>query len=124
MTGEIAFDLRAAGGSPTGAGRYLLSVVQALSEHSPDLPLRAYVRDEVPGLPASVRPVRIGSRGILWHLRTWRHLRSHPVRAYCSTSLIVPMLPGVRCLPIVLDVISFLFPEHHTLRTGWSSACS
>lgn len=117
MTAEIAFDLRAAGGSPTGAGRYLLSVVQALAEKRPDLQLRGYIRDEISDLPANVRVVRVGSRGILWHLRTWRHLRGHPVRAYCSTSLVIPALTGVPCLPIILDVISFLYPEHHTLRT-------
>src|SRR5664280_207051 len=117
MTAEIAFDLRAAGGSPTGVGRYLLSIVQALAEYRPDLQLRAYVCHEVPDLPAGVRVVRIGSRGILWHVHTWRHLRRHPVRAYCSTSLIIPALTRVRCLPVILDVISFLYPEHQTLRT-------
>jgi glycosyltransferase involved in cell wall biosynthesis len=117
MTAEVAFDLRAAGGSPTGAGRYLLSIVRALAEHRPDLPVRAYVQDEAPNLPAGVRVVRITSRGILWHARTWWHLRGHPARAYCSTSLILPALSGLPCLPVILDVISFLFPEHHTLRT-------
>jgi glycosyltransferase involved in cell wall biosynthesis len=117
MTEEIAFDLRAAGGAPTGVGRHLLSIVQALAEHRPDLQLRAYVRDEVPNLPASVRVVRLPSHGILWHARTWRHLHRHPVRAYCSTSLIIPALTRVPSLPIILDVISFLYPAHHTLRT-------
>jgi glycosyltransferase involved in cell wall biosynthesis len=117
MTAEIAFDLRAASGSPTGVGRHLVSIVRALAETRPDLQLRAYVRDDVPDLPASVRVVRIASPGILWHARTWRHLRHHPVLAYCSTSLIIPALTRLPALPIILDVISFLYPEHHTLRT-------
>jgi glycosyltransferase involved in cell wall biosynthesis len=117
MSGEIAFDLRAASGSPTGVGRYLLSIVQALAEYRPDLRLRAYVRDEVPNLPSSVRVVRIASPSLLWHARTWWHLRHDPVRAYCSTSLIIPALTRQPCLPVILDVISFLYPQHHTLRT-------
>jgi glycosyltransferase involved in cell wall biosynthesis len=117
MTAVIAFDLRAAGGSPTGVGRHLLSVVRALADTRPDLQLRAYTRDEVPDVPAGVRVVRIASPGILWHVRTWRHLRRHPVRAYCSTSLIIPAFTRVPSLPIILDVISFLYPEHQTLRT-------
>jgi glycosyltransferase involved in cell wall biosynthesis len=113
----VAFDLRAAGGSPTGVGRYMLLVVQALAEKRPDLELRAYVRADVAGLPARVTVVRVRSRGPLWHLRVWRHLRQNPVRAYCSTSLIIPALSGVRALPVVLDLISFLFPQYHTWRT-------
>ncbi len=117
MPDEVAFDLRSAGGSPTGVGRHLLSIVQAVAEHRPDIPLRAYVRGDVAGLPERVDVVRIGSGGPLWHLRTWRHLRQHPVRAYCSTSLLIPALTGVPCLPVIFDVISFLYPEHHTRRT-------
>ena len=117
MTEEIAFDLRAAGGSPTGVGRHLLSIVQALAEHRPDLPLRAYIREDVAGLPPGVRTVRIPSGGLLWHARTWWHLRRHPVRAYCSTSLVIPALTGVRCLPVVFDLVSFLYPQHQTMRT-------
>jgi glycosyltransferase involved in cell wall biosynthesis len=117
VSGEIAFDLRPAEGTPTGVGRHLLSVVRALAEHRPDLPLRVYVRGEVAGLPGSVRVVRIRSRGVLWHARTWLHLRRHPARVYCSTSLIIPNLPGVTALPVILDVISFLYPQYHTRRT-------
>lgn len=117
MTDEIAFDLRAAEGCPTGVGRHLMSIVQALAEHRPDLPIRAYVRDSVADLPPSVRTVRISSSGILWHARTWWHLRRRPVRAYCSTSLIIPALTGVPALPVILDVISLLYPEYQTWRT-------
>jgi glycosyltransferase involved in cell wall biosynthesis len=117
MTDEVAFDLRAAGASPTGVGRYLLCIVQALAEHEPGIRLRAYVRDEVAGLPPTVEVVRIGSRGPLWHIRTLWDLRRHRAAVYCSTSLIIPALSGVRCLPVILDVISFLYPEHHTART-------
>jgi glycosyltransferase involved in cell wall biosynthesis len=117
---DIAFDLRSAEGTPTGVGRHLFSIVGALAEHRPDLPLRVYVRGEVAGLPGSVRVVRIRSRGVLWHARTWLHLRRHPARVYCSTSLIIPNLPGVTALPIILDVISFLYPRYHTRRTRFA----
>lgn len=117
MSEEVAFDLRSAEGSPTGVGRYLLSIVQALAQNRPDLPLRAYVRDQVAGLPANVHVVRNRYSGPLWHARTWWHLRRHPVRAYCSTSLIIPALTGAPCLPIVLDLISFLYPQYQMRRT-------
>jgi hypothetical protein len=113
----IAFDLRAAGGSPTGVGRYLRSIVQAVATHDPHARLRVYVRDEVDGLPAGVEVVRIQSRGPLWHARVWWDLRRRRPRAYCSTSLLIPALTGIPCLPVILDVISFLFPEHHMRRT-------
>jgi glycosyltransferase involved in cell wall biosynthesis len=113
----VAFDLRSAGGSPTGVGRHLMSIVRAVAERWPDIPIRAYVRDEVAGLPAGVKVVRIRSRGPLWHLRVWWDLRRRPVRAYCSTSLLIPALTGVPALPVVLDVISFMYPQFHTWRT-------
>jgi alpha-1,3-rhamnosyl/mannosyltransferase len=47
----------------------------------------------------------------------WRHLRSHPVDAYVSTSLIVPSLPHVRALTAVLDVSCFRVPQFQKLRT-------
>jgi glycosyltransferase involved in cell wall biosynthesis len=117
MSDEVAFDLRSAAGSPTGVGRHMLSIVRALAECRPDVRVRAYVRQDVTGLPESVRIVRIGGRGPLWHIRVWWHLRRQPVRAYCSTSLVIPVLTRQPCLPVVLDVISFLYPEHQTRRT-------
>ncbi len=117
MSDVVAFDLRSAGGSPTGVGRHLMSIVRAVAERQPDIPIRAYVRDEVAGLPAGVKVVRIRSRGPLWHLRVWWDLRRRPVRAYCSTSLLIPALTGVPALPVVLDVISFMYPQFHTWRT-------
>jgi glycosyltransferase involved in cell wall biosynthesis len=113
----VAFDLRAAGGSPTGVGRYMLGIVQALAEYAPEMRLRAYVRSEVAGLPPGTQVVAVRSRGPLWHARVWWDLRRRPVRAYCSTSLIIPALTGIPCLPVILDVISFLFPQYHKLRT-------
>ena len=117
MSEALAFDLRAAGGSPTGVGRAMLSLVQALAEHAPEVPLRVYVRGEVAGLPAGTEVVRVPTRGPLWHARVWWDLRRRPVRAYCSTSLIIPALPGTPCLPVIFDVISFLYPEHQMRRT-------
>ena len=87
---------------------------------TPNTSTRAYARGDIAGLPAGVRLVRISSPSLLWHLRVWLHLRRHPVRAYCSTSLIIPAMPGVPAIPVVLDLISFLHPEYHTRRTRWA----
>jgi alpha-1,3-rhamnosyl/mannosyltransferase len=111
-----AFDLRSATGRSTGAGRYLLSMALAASDLH-DVKVRAYLGKADLDLPAQVEKVAIDSGGPRWHLAVWRHLRSHPVDAYVSTSLIVPALPGVRALPAVLDVSCFRVPQYQKLRT-------
>jgi glycosyltransferase involved in cell wall biosynthesis len=111
-----AFDLRSASGRATGVGRYLLSIATAAMD-LPDVKIRAYTAGGDLALPDSVEKVVIPSRGLRWHLAVWRHLRSHAVDAYVSTSLVVPSLPGVAALPVVLDVSSFRVPEHQTRRT-------
>ena len=111
----LAFDLRQAVGYPTGVGRYLLGLANAASRAG--IPVRAYVREEVPGsLDPAVEVAALRVRGPWWHLRVWRDLRARPA-TWISTSLIVSQLPDVRALPAVLDVTSFLFPEFHTRRT-------
>jgi glycosyltransferase involved in cell wall biosynthesis len=111
-----AFDLRSATGRPTGVGRYLLSIAVAAAA-LPDVEVRAYVSSGDLQLPAGVETIVVPRRGLRWHLAVWRHLRSHPVAAYVSTSLVVPSLPGVPALPVVLDVSSFRIPQHQTRRT-------
>ncbi len=111
-----AFDLRSAAGRPTGVGRYLQSLAVAASA-LPDVIVRAYVSTGVLALTDGIETVVIPRRGLRWHLAVWRHLRRNPVTTYISTSLVVPLLPGVPALPVVLDVSSFRVPEHQTLRT-------
>jgi glycosyltransferase involved in cell wall biosynthesis len=111
-----AFDLRSATGRPTGVGRYLLSIVVAAAQ-VPGVKVRAYVSGGAIELPDGVEMVVIPRRGLAWHVAVWWHLRSHPVAAYVSTSLILPSLPGVPALPVILDVSSFRIPQHQTRRT-------
>lgn len=112
----VAFDLRSATGEPTGVGRHLLSIARAAAQLS-DVRIRAYVSLGELEAPPSTEVVAMRARGIRWHLAVWRHLRSHPVTAYLSTSLVIPSLPGVRALPVVLDMSSFRVPGHQTRRT-------
>lgn len=111
-----AFDLRSAAGRPTGVGKYVLSIATAAAG-LPDVAVRAYVSAGDVDLPPNVDVVAIPLRGPRWHAAVWRDLRRHPVAAYVSTSLVVPSLPGVRALPVVLDISSFRVPEHQTRRT-------
>jgi glycosyltransferase involved in cell wall biosynthesis len=117
-TAPIAFDLRQAAGRPTGVGRYLLSIVDALAE-GPDVgPLRSYVRrGRLPPLPTGVEVRASGARGASWHAAVWYDLQRWHARAYVSTSLILPSLPGVPALPVILDVTSLQYPQFHTART-------
>jgi glycosyltransferase involved in cell wall biosynthesis len=112
----VAFDLRSATGRATGAGRYLLSVALAATDLE-GIAVRAYLGKTDLNLPAEVEKVAVGWAGLRWHLSVWKHLREHPVRAYVSTSLIVPLLPGVRALPAVLDVSCFRVPQFQRRRT-------
>ena len=111
-----AFDLRSATGKSTGAGRYLLSMALAAMD-LPDVKVRAYLAKTDLDLPSQIDKVTVDAGGPRWHLAVWRHLRTHPVDAYVSTSLIVPALPGVKALPAVLDVSCFRVPQHQKLRT-------
>ena len=67
-------------------------------------------------LDPAVEVTALPGWGPWWHARVWRDLRARPA-IWISTSLIVSQLPGVRALPAVLDVTTFLYPELHTRRT-------
>jgi glycosyltransferase involved in cell wall biosynthesis len=111
-----AFDLRSSTGRSTGAGRYLLSMALAAADLD-NVRVRAYLGKADLDLPSEVEKVAIRSSGLRWHVSVWRHLRSHPIDAYVSTSLIVPSLPRVRALTAVLDVSCFRVPQFQKLRT-------
>jgi glycosyltransferase involved in cell wall biosynthesis len=115
-TPTVAVDCRALSGQPTGVGRFLAMLVDALELLPVDI--RAYVGD----LPAyrigtRVEVVAIGSRGIAWHASVVRDLRARPVSAYLSTSLLIPALAPIPALPLILDTTTFLVPKLHRFRT-------
>ena len=116
MRPTIAIDCRPMAGQPTGVGRFLGMIVDAL-ELLP-VEVRAYIRLK-PHAPIGTRAqvVTIESRGIFWHTSVVRDLARRPVSAYLSTSLLIPALSRVPALPLILDTTTYVVPELHRFRT-------
>ncbi|MFC1617991.1 glycosyltransferase family 4 protein [Patescibacteria group bacterium] len=119
----IAIDIRAACGKKAGKGWMVYYLVEALTQ-LPAAGQHKFIlltKDDPCfdfRLPQNFRISKISWPGLLWHLVVaWRVRFAKNIDVYLApSSFIVPALTARKCVVIVHDLVSRLFPEGHNKK--------
>lgn len=120
---RIGIDIRAATGKRAGKGWMIYYLVEALTK----LPVAqkhewVLLADAVPdfdfSLPENFRTKKINLKGVRWHLEVSKKIKKdNIVDIYLSpASYIVPARVSGKCVVIIHDLVSRLFPARHNKK--------
>jgi len=118
---KIAIDVRDADGEKTGKGFFTYGLVEQILAQDRQNQYLLYSDKEKSPFPqyANVEFRYLPELGLKWHLAVLKDLKSSRPDIYVApTSFIVPSLAPrwLKVLPVVHDVVAFLFPKSHSKK--------
>lgn len=118
---KIAIDVRDANGEKTGKGFFTYGLVKEILAQDRTNQYLLYSDKPESPFPKqdNVQFITINELGLRWHLATLKELKQVKPDLYLSpTSFIIPSLAPrwLKVIPVVHDVVAFLFPQSHSKK--------
>lgn len=118
---KIAIDVRDADGEKTGKGFFTYGLINQILAQDRNNQYLLYSDKEKSPFPeyANVQFHYLPEQGIKWHLAVLKSLKAvRPDLYIAPTSYIVPSLAPrwLKVIPVVHDVVAFLFPKSHSKK--------
>ena len=118
---KIAIDVRDADGEKTGKGFFTYGLVAEILAQDKQNQYILYSDKKKSPFPeqSNVEFVTIDIPGVKWHLATLKDLKQRRPDLYIApTSFIIPALAPrwLKVIPVVHDVVAFLFPGSHSKK--------